>query len=330
MRIPGLRQLRTVGVAVAFVWAVTAAADSMASGMPVAPELPRVQAGTLTDRYTANQEYIARAKRAAEALGDTDRANVLKEFGTPGRQFLDFSPVSDGRAVEVLGDLAKAERIAVFVPGSDSTIDTFDHFGAAYASLNGGARSLHAEMTRLAPDEKTAVVAWLGYAAPRTMSRDVLMPDRAIAGGRLLTEFVRTLREVNATAPVSLVCHSYGSVVCAQTLQGLDRPTAKILSSATVVGSPGMGVEEAADLTSDVPLWVSRGGSDWITRVPHTSVNVFGATIGYGVDPTSQQFGARGFAAGPGGHSEYFQPGTTALRNISLISLGRETKVTHV
>jgi hypothetical protein len=43
-----------------------------------------------------------------------------------GRQFLAFDDHGDGRAVEVIGDLATAKRIVVLVPGSDTSLATFD------------------------------------------------------------------------------------------------------------------------------------------------------------------------------------------------------------
>src|SRR4051794_7348067 len=42
-----------------------------------------------------------------------------------GRHFLAFDTRGDGTAVEVVGDLATADRIAVVVPGVDTTLATF-------------------------------------------------------------------------------------------------------------------------------------------------------------------------------------------------------------
>jgi hypothetical protein len=52
--------------------------------------------------------------------------------------------------------------------------------------------------------------------------------------------------------------------------------------------------------------------------VPH--VRLFG--LGFGQDPMDPAFGARLFAAGGGGHSGYFAPGSVALRNLAYIALG--------
>ncbi|MER6028241.1 alpha/beta hydrolase [Streptomyces sp. NPDC001851] len=324
-----LRRWATVAVAGAIVLSVTAAARSAVPGTPAAPRLPALRAGTLHERYEANHRFITESRQAALRMGDTARGDALAGFAAPGRQFLSFSPDGDGLAVEVLGDLAEADRIAVVVPGSDTTIDTFDELGTKSASLNGGARALYAEMRRTAPHTRVAVVAWLGYHAPRTMSRDVASTARAAVGGDELRAFLGRLRSVNATAPVALLCHSYGSVVCGSAVRGTGRAMQAELSGIAVVGSPGMGVRSAAELRTAVPLWAARGASDWITDVPHVEVSVLGHTFGFGTDPVAPSFGARGFAAGPGGHSDYFRPGGVALHNLALIGLGRGGQVSH-
>src|SRR3954453_1864906 len=47
-------------------------------------------------------------------------------WAAQGRHFLEFDPAGDGRAVEVLGDLATATRVAILVPGVDSVLADFD------------------------------------------------------------------------------------------------------------------------------------------------------------------------------------------------------------
>ncbi|MFI0982744.1 alpha/beta hydrolase [Streptomyces sp. NPDC021093] len=314
-------------VACSLVVSITAAAQSLTPGTVRPPELPQAGAATLDTRYAVNRRYILDSAQAAEQLHDTGRAEVLRKFARPGRQFLSFSPVGDGQAVEVLGDLARADRISVVVPGSDTTVDTYDQFGATYASLNGGSRALYAEEQRLAPKERVAVVAWYGYAAPRTMSRDVATTGRAEEGGRGLRTFLTDLQRVNPEAPVALLCHSYGTVVCGKALQGMDADDASAPAAAVVFGSPGMGVGSRAELHTEVPLWAGRGAKDWIARIPNTSVDMLGGQLGFGADPTSPAFGAQHFSAGPGEHSDYLRPGGPALENISRIALGRGSEV---
>ncbi|MEU3373497.1 alpha/beta hydrolase [Streptomyces sp. NPDC006660] len=321
------RGLVMAAFACSLVVSVSAAAHSLTPGTVRAPELPEAGAATLDTRYAENRQYILDSAQAAERLHDTGRAAVLRKFAQPGRQFLSFSPVGDGQAVEVLGDLARADRISVVVPGSDTTVDTFDRFGTTYAALNGGARALYAEERRLAPKERVAVVAWYGYDAPRTMSRDVATTGRAEKGGRELRTFLKDLQRVNPEAPVALLCHSYGTVVCGKALKGMDADDPSAPADAVVFGSPGMGVDSRAELHTEVPLWAGRGATDWIARIPNTSIDVLGEQVGFGADPTSPAFGARHFPAGPGEHSDYLRPGGIALENISRIALGRGSEV---
>ncbi|MGP3998625.1 alpha/beta hydrolase [Streptomyces sp. 8N706] len=324
-----LRRGLLVAVAAgSIVLSVSAATRSGMPGTPPAPRLAAVSADTLEARYAANRDYITESERAARHMGDTARAQHLGGLRAQGRQFLSFSTDGDGLAVEVIGDLAHADRVAVVVPGSDTTIDTFDRLGTRYASLNGGARALYAQMRRTAPDTEVAVVAWLGYHAPRTMSRDVVTTARAEEGGRQLRKLVERVRDANPTASAALLCHSYGSVVCGSAIAG-SPGRIPALSGIAVFGSPGMGVRSVSELHSEVPVWAGRGTDDWIREVPNTEVSLLGRTIGFGTDPTSRQFGARHFAAGSGGHSDYLRSGTLALRNLSLIALGRGAEVSH-
>ena len=67
------------------------------------------------------------------------------------------------------------------------------------------------------------------------------------------------------------------------------------------------------------------GTGDWIRDVPHIQL----VGLGFGPDPTAPAFGARPFACGSGGHSDYFRPGGIALRNLASIALGDPAGVTR-
>lgn len=207
------------------------------------------------------------------------------------------------RLVRVYGELATADRVAIIVPGADTTARTFER---GTHRPGGAARALLAQVRQLAPGTKVAVVAWLGYDAPATFSLDVLTDAAALEGAR---ELRRTVARLGTRAPVTLLCHSYGSVVCAHASPGL--PVAEV----AVFGSPGLGTDPRPG------FWVGRGAADWVAEVPHTKVG----PLGFGADPMIGA--ARTFATGPGGHSDYFKPGTASLRNLALITLGRTGEV---
>jgi hypothetical protein len=291
-----------------------------------APEpaaLTAVSTETLESRYQANRENIAAAERMADQHGDRTRTETLRVMSEPERQFLTFDGRGDGRAVEVLGDLAAADRVAVLVPGSGTTLDTFEKDGTSpHTSLARGARALYDEMGQTDPSLAVAVVAWLGYDTPDLVSLDVLTTGLAEDGSDELTALLRDLQRTNPRAEIALFGHSYGSVVVGMAAaDGVD------VADIAVYGSPGLGVSSADELGVDVRVWAARGWRDWTAGVPSVTVDLSGVTFGFGTDPTDEDFGARTFATGSVGHGDYLEPGSTSLSNLALIALGRGTEV---
>ncbi|MFF5205982.1 alpha/beta hydrolase [Streptosporangium sp. NPDC000396] len=225
------------------------------------------------------------------------------------------SPQRD-RIVKVYGDLRTAEHVAVIVPGSDTTAATFDGGRAKpYSTPGGGARAVLAEARALDPGARLAVVAWLGYDSPATVSLEVATDGAARRGAPELRRYVaETLRGKR----VSLLCHSYGSVVCAKAAPGSG------VADVAVFGSPGLGVSSASEL-GGTPLWAGSGGRDWMRRVPKLRLG----PLGFGPDPAGPSFGARLFETGAAGHSDYLAPGSASLRNLTLIALGRTGEVSR-
>ena len=85
-----------------------------------------------------------------------------------GQHFLDFNPRGQGLAVEVLGNLAQATRVAILVPGSDTSLTTFDSRGTA--SPGGAARALAAQARQLDPGAQPRDHRLAGLRAPRARS----------------------------------------------------------------------------------------------------------------------------------------------------------------
>ncbi|MFE5597860.1 alpha/beta hydrolase [Streptomyces coelicoflavus] len=275
-------------------------------------------AATLDDAYAAHRANAAQASRMAADHGDRQRAAADRAMADPSRHLLAFDGRGAGLVTEVFGDLARADRVAVLVPGSDTGIDTYGRFRAA-------ALALHRQLVASAPaGTRTAVVAWLGYETPGTVSTTVATTDRADRAAPGLRDLVDDLRRITGSGTrVALLCHSYGSVVCARAADGLD------VADIALVGSPGTGAATAAGLRSDARIWAGRGADDWVEHVPHVSAGLFGTTVGFGTDPVSPDFGARVFDAGDGGHSDYFDTGSRSLANLTRIALGETTEVTH-
>jgi hypothetical protein len=289
--------------------------------------VPTLAPSTLDARYATERQAIEKALRTAQDVGDADRGEALGAFLRPGRRFLYFDPRGGGRAIEVVGDITRARRVAVLVPGADTTLSAFDKRGGKpWSTPGGGARALYAQARSKSPNPGLAVVAWLGYAAPKTFSSDVLTDGRASEGAEKLRHFLKGVHRVNPNASVGLLCHSYGSVVCGRAaLDGPDGAAWRQVTDIALYGSPGTTAWSASKLSRTARIWAGRGATDWMEDVPH--VRIFG--LGLGPDPVSSEFGARVFDAGSGGHSDYLAPGSTSLRNLTDIALGRASEVTR-
>lgn len=270
---------------------------------------------------------------AVSSLGNRDGAPVAARYAAneralrtnddpePVGRLLEYQPRGNGRIVEVMGDLAGARRVAVLVPGMGwglhRVLTERDH------NPNGpvmGAVELARQMRRVAPGVPSAVIMWLGYHPPGGIDLDVMRSDRAIAGaGRL----VRFLRDLPGRSRVTLVCHSYGAVVCGHAAPRLPHRVRDMVAMA----APGMDVRTAGGLRTTARVWAGRAADDPIRFTPFVRV----AGFGHGTDPTTPRFGATVIRTGSArGHSHYFNPGTESLNNLARIAAGHRSEVTRV
>ncbi|MGW7098309.1 alpha/beta hydrolase [Streptomyces sp. NPDC054838] len=294
-------------IAAAVVLPVSAAASP---DVPAPEPIALAATAAPHSRYAANLGNIADAARMAQEAGRSGRAAKLRAMaqGSGGdgfaARFLAFDGRGQGRAVEVFGDLGSADRVTVLVPGSDTTLDTYQRFRAGAVTL---AQRLRAE------HPNSAVVAWLGYDTPGTVSTTVLTAGRADAAAAELAAFLPGLEALSRPGTrISLLCHSYGSVVCARTRTGPG------VTDLVLYGSPGTGADSVAALHTPAQVWAGRGSRDWIGNVPHVRLG----GVGFGTDPVDRAFGARAFAAGSAGHSDYLKPGTASLASLVRIVIG--------
>ena len=172
-----------------------------------------------------------------------------------------------------------------------------------------------------APGQHVAVIAWLGYDAPQGVGRTAAREELARAGATALDKFTADLAIMSPNARVTVIGHSYGSVVAGLAAASLPSQVRDLV----VVGSPGMGVSRVADLHASAHVWAGQAAQDWIDWVP--AVQVWGA--GHGTLPATSGFGARVFGTnGVIDHDHYLAPGTQSLANIVSIVLGRDSLVT--
>ncbi|WP_326696611.1 alpha/beta hydrolase family protein [Streptomyces sp. NBC_01754] len=303
------RALPTLLATASVALPVSGAARPAAVPAPVPAALAPLVAATpaaLDARYAATRDGVREALRTASGHGDRRRADALTAMAGPGRHFLTFDGRDGGRTAEVFGDLSGARRIAVLVPGAGVDLDH-------YWRLKRDAEALTDEL-----GEGAAVVAWLGYRTPPTVGPAAVTPGRADEAAPRLDAFVRELTAARPGARISLLCHSYGSVVCARGASGLA------VAEIVLYGSPGTGASTAAELHTSATVRAGRGGGDWIAHVPHVRLELGFVSVGFGTDPVSPEFGAEVFDAGEAGHSDYLRPGSVSLRSIARIVTGTE------
>ncbi|MEV7975910.1 alpha/beta hydrolase [Streptomyces sp. NPDC086519] len=281
-------------------------------------------------RYRANdialdQQRVIEKKRMHDprlsAAGQQDAGRRMHRYEAlmaKGRQILAFDPDGSGRVAEVFGNLTRAERISVVVPGVDTDLLTFQRTYRRYTAPVGMAKALYRAERTASPTTRTAVIAWADYTAPDGLGVGAATGMAAEQGAVRLDALLRALP---GETPVALFCHSYGSVVCGVAAHALPEQVADI----AVAASPGMRVENASHLGTSARVWAMRDATDWIQDVPYLELG----GLGHGADPVSSSFGARVLSAHDAeGHAGYFEPGTDSLRNLADVGVGAYGAVT--
>ncbi|WBB67474.1 alpha/beta hydrolase [Micromonospora sp. WMMD812] len=237
------------------------------------------------------------------------------DWAADGRRFLLFDPHGDGRAVEVRGDLATADRIVVLVPGVGSTLRDFDRGlgGVARRAPAVQAGELYRALRAAAPHARVAVLAWLGYDPPDGVLA-AAGPADARCGAVALRALLRGLAAHRPAASVTLAGHSYGALVVGLAAAGAPAQVTDVVT----LGGVGVGVDRAAALGGR-RVWAAEAPDDWIRRVPPVRL----PGLGHGRRPADPAFGARTLPVdGVHGHDGYLVPGSatlTALASVVLI-----------
>ncbi|MBO0867137.1 MAG: hypothetical protein J2P15_01095, partial [Micromonosporaceae bacterium] len=241
-----------------------------------------------------------------------------------------YDPRGDGRAIEVVGDLATAQHIAVLVPGVG--------WDLAKLLADGGrdpsgplfdARALVGQAHRLDPAARVAAVAWLGYDPPEGIDLQAVRSERAVAGAGVLARFVAGLRATAGTAAtITLICHSYGAVVCGHAVAaGATGVPLSTVDDLVVLAAPGLDVANRSALVGAGRVWAARAVGDPIRFTPFVRV----AGLGHGADPTGAGFGALVLRTGSArGHGGYYRPGTESLTNLARVLLRTMPEVSNV
>jgi Alpha/beta hydrolase len=240
-------------------------------------------------------------------------------------QVLAFDTDDGGRIAELWGVLDERTRhVAVFVPGTGSTLAGFDDPSTT-------ARRLAADA-----GPSTATIAWLGSPLPTAVVANAADPSYAEVAGPRLRDFVAGLR-LPAGADSTVVGHSYGgAVVGVADREGM--PATRVLH----VESAGAGrrVWSVADYHEAVPVqhYTMTAPGDPIAgaRVSRDLQDAIG--LGHGGDPDripgfvrleTGRFddvadpARRGrIIRGVSAHTQVLTPGSTAWRNVVAVVTG--------
>ncbi|MFF7973451.1 alpha/beta hydrolase [Streptomyces sp. NPDC007905] len=302
--------------------------DHLAHRYPLA--VGNMNGAPVSLRYRANHIALAQARKVEKkrmhdgrlsTAGQQDaglRMHRYEALMSAGRQILAFDPEGSGRVAEVFGSLGRAERISVVVPGVDTDLLTFQKTYRSYSAPVGMAKALYAAEREQSPSTRTAVIAWADYTSPDGLGVDAATGLRAEEGAVRLNALLRALP---GRAPVSMFCHSYGSVVCGVAAHGMPRRVTDL----AVAASPGMRVAKVSHLGTSARVWAMRDATDWVQDVPYLELG----GLGHGADPVSSAFGARVLSARDAqGHAGYFQPDTDSLRNLAEVGVGAYDEVT--
>ena len=285
-------------------------------------------------RYAANRQLVFEQWAALNArdtqhhgLSGSDllREKLYERILREHQNVLFFDPSGDGRIAVVQGDLSHAGHVAVTVPGISNNLDNFGSLIDEGSRLKGAAGS------------DTAVVSWLGYDTPVgvglnpiRMSAEIANTALARAGAQSLVPFVAGLRQLNPDAQVTVIGHSYGSLVT-----GLAAKAGLQADNVVFIGSPGVGVHSvsefnlpagahvyAAEPGAGVSVGGVNAGGDPVSNLGH-NVHPFGAV------PTGPGFGAKVLNIGnrldiTASHSDYYKNGSTSLELLGKIAGGEE------
>jgi hypothetical protein len=266
------------------------------------------------DRLLAVERHPKRADALRSLAARLDRTD-------PARAYLvAFDSAGDGRAVVAIGDADHARHVLTHVPGAGSDLNKV-------AGLLG-----RTERMAAAAGAGTAAVLWLGYDAPEGLSAAGTGAAHAAADD--LDRFQEGLRVTAAGPPAhhTIVGHSYGSLVVGTAAHDLGLPVEDVV----FVGSPGVGVDRAADLGIPAEhVWSSTARFDAVrlTAFADRELEPLDPDIGldrwHGADPGDPRFGGRTFPSDPGqwyrpvtAHNAYFDDGSTSLAAIGAIARG--------
>ncbi|MEU2433653.1 alpha/beta hydrolase [Streptomyces sp. NPDC007861] len=291
----------------------------------------------MSDWMSPDKEMQKTASLVMESVMATGGSISMEATGGEGA-LLAYDPGfgnGRGRAALAVGDMATAQYVAVLVPGMGSSLETLPE-------LARHARHLHDECLRARPGAQVAVVAWMGYKAPRSPlagNLKVAREESAEKGAELLRSdldtwrrywrqsAVRRGRNLPDQPQLTISGLSYGSVVAGHAAMAGAAPDNLVL-----LGSPGTGLRAQHLDTPSSNIFVAATDTDVVSMLDWFSI-----------DPTHKKYGdvtrmkadyqwtlERGIVENAvRAHTSYYDPGTESLANISRVVVGKPEEVTR-
>jgi hypothetical protein len=222
----------------------------------------------------------------------------------------------------------------VYVPGTTANL------GKIEGDIN-RMTELWRQTNAASPGASVSTITWLGYDAPQDIVKDSPFEHYAYDGAPAYRQFMDGLEASYSGAGEphrTAIGHSYGT-----TLIGAAAQTGTLNADDVILaGSPGVKVGSAAEM--DVPtghVWNEEADGDKVPDIGRWGHGVSQWSPGGGVFliPSDDVFGAnqmntRAEGTGPmatsgaEGHSQYWDRGSTALKNQALVVVGKYGYVT--
>jgi Alpha/beta hydrolase len=281
-----------------------------------------------------------KTKLAEIASVESGIAYAESKAGAHNVFLLGFNTDGNGHAIVAVGNPDTADNTVTYVPGLGSTLT------GASGDI-GRATALWGQAERLAPGETISSIYWLGYNAPQLglnqglSNFDVASTSDATAGAVSLAHFetgLQAAHQVGIPDHTVVLGHSYGSLVVGEAAAHDSMHPGDII----VVGSPGVGVNQAAQLgLPPAHVWAGENAHDPVPRLPPSDpVTALSdrSAAHFGTNPASKAFGAQIFNADIdpsrsfsgidlSAHSSYWDPGSSSLLNMAHIVDGQYSSV---
>ncbi|MCT1414271.1 alpha/beta hydrolase family protein [Corynebacterium sanguinis] len=215
-------------------------------------------------------------------LAATLPASTLRDIRGAGGMVLETGP---GGTTVIIGDTVDPARVTTMVAGVST----------------GDPKKLAGELDKarsVAAAAGGAVVVWQGYTPPPSVIHGI-DPLAARTGGVALAEFQAALRERYPDARLTVLSHSYGTVVATRAAQG----PGLVVDDLWLLGSPGVGVPSVDKLEllgADPQVFVADADRDPITATR------FRHDAAHGYSPSAESFGATRIDGVRGDHGAYF------------------------